>query len=597
MKSFLANLIQRYQSILAHASLSVDEQEEMRARLNSLRLAAAVLEKVDTTRDYPDHPLQIAILGPTQAGKSTLINLLTGHNNAGVSPLAGYTVHAQGFTALDASGALNLGKVLERMFPGYAEVPQAELSAHEYREYSLDTGLDTSGSTIASIQQDLVVWDSPDFDSIESGGYRAAVLRVAALADVVVFVVSKDKYADRSVWDMMALLEPLQKPTLYVINKLNPEDLDTVSGSFTRRFHENSENAKDPSIVTLPYIRNLEESARDLRSSANEPLTKHLTHAIANYQRKELAINANQFLNRHWTSWVEPVQQEHRAYDEWCARVDSEIEAALESYRESYINHPQKYDTFNRAIAELLILLEIPGLAGTLGATRQVVTWPVRKLLGIGRAIVSDPSERAAAQDHEQETLLRIHKKTLSELQNLTMDHGDTSNAAWWLAINRGLRSAEAPMTDEYQRDIAQYRQDFEPEIEKAAQSLYKTLQDQPAVLNGLRAARVTTDAAAVILAVHSGGLAASDLLIAPAMLSVTSMLTEGAVGKYMDTVKEQLKEKQLETVGTLLREEVAPELKKLATQVKGDNVFGITPDELKKARDNLDGLHPEPGV
>ena len=70
MKSFIAALIERYQSILEHAALSNEEQEETRSRLNSLRLAQGVLEKVDQLASYPQQPLQIGVLGPTQAGKS-----------------------------------------------------------------------------------------------------------------------------------------------------------------------------------------------------------------------------------------------------------------------------------------------------------------------------------------------------------------------------------------------------------------------------------------------------------------------------------------------------------------------------------------------
>jgi len=90
-----------------------------------------------------------------------------------------------------------------------------------------------------------------------------------------------------------------------------------------------------------------------------------------------------------------------------------------------------------------------------------------------------------------------------------------------------------------------QARQEFEPEIELAAKKLYEQLQSQPALLNTLRAARATADAAAVALAVKSGGLAPADLVLAPAMLSVTTLLTESALGRYLDTVKEDLKRRQ----------------------------------------------------
>ena len=50
-------------------------------------------------------------------------------------------------------------------------------------------------------------------------------------------------------------------------------------------------------------------------------------------------------------------------------------------------------------------------------------------------------------------------------------------------------------------------------------------------------------------LAVKSGGLAPTDLILAPAMLSVTTLLTESALGKYLDSVKRELKQRQREHI------------------------------------------------
>jgi len=44
-----------------------------------------------------------------------------------------------------------------------------------------------------------------------------------------------------------------------------------------------------------------------------------------------------------------------------------------------------------------------------------------------------------------------------------------------------------------------------------------------------------------VVLAVKSGGLGAVDLVVAPAMLSLTTLLTEGALGQYMHRVQKKL--------------------------------------------------------
>ena len=55
------------------------------------------MRKGQLVNSSPEQPLQMTIVGPTQAGKSSLVNVLLNTGVAGVSPLAGYTVHPQGF--------------------------------------------------------------------------------------------------------------------------------------------------------------------------------------------------------------------------------------------------------------------------------------------------------------------------------------------------------------------------------------------------------------------------------------------------------------------------------------------------------------------
>ena len=66
-------------------------------------------------------------------------------------------------------------------------------------------------------------------------------------------------------------------------------------------------------------------------------------------------------------------------------------------------------------------------------------------------------------------------------------------------------------------------------------------------LLNSLRATRVTTDAAVIALALHTGGIGVHDLVIAPSMLTVTSLLAESAIGSYMHNVEADLKTKSVE--------------------------------------------------
>ena len=190
LSEFLNSLQQRYSVLLDNPSIDSKTRNETRKRLDSLLLAQSLDHKILANQHYPEHPLQIGILGPTQAGKSTLVNVITRSSLAGVSPLAGYTVHAQGFAILSETNPDEFNTclaTLSDLFEGFEKTDKDSLDPDNYRQYTL-----SKATGISSTESPMVVWDSPDFDSIQSSGYRTAVLKIAALSDVLVFALSKD---------------------------------------------------------------------------------------------------------------------------------------------------------------------------------------------------------------------------------------------------------------------------------------------------------------------------------------------------------------------------------------------------------------------
>lgn len=584
MKDFIHTMRTRYASMTQHRPMDSEQARETADKLNALRLAESVLKKISLNEQYPEHAPHIGILGPTQSGKSTLVNLLFQNEAAGVSALAGYTVHAQGFIA-DQAGDIQHHS--DALFNDFALVPQAELQHEDYRQYAIEHV--SSQQPGASDLHKAIVWDSPDFDSIQSGNYRSAVLRIAAIADVCILMVSKDKYADRSVWELLALLQPLQKPLVVCINKLNEPDVDLVVNSFLRRYATNINTDNPPVVVSLPYIKGLNKSAAEISQEDQQELIQQLADALKNNNRGDQKAGAYRFIEQHWDSWLVPVLAEQSATKQWKKAVNIALESGMQRYCAGYIDHPQKYDTFNRALAELLTLLEIPGLAGTLGKTRELVTWPVRKLLQMGKSVIDQTPTSYVAPDLEDDVLRQAAQHVISHLNDTIMDAEQDSESLtlWWKSLSRTLNQNQAGLLQEFELGREQYQEAFKPQIETAARKLYGNLQKQPAVLNSLRAARVSTDAAAVVLAVHSGGLAASDLVLAPAMLSLTTMLTESALGKYMDGVRIDLKAQQSDLVRKALFENVLQDfLYKLPLATSDTSgLLSIDENEVERAR------------
>ncbi len=569
MLEFIQLLKQRYQSVLSQQSNEA-RRTLYQQRIDQLILAEAFIRKGQLLNRTAAPPLQIAVAGPTQAGKSSLVNVLLDCQVAGVSPLAGYTVHPQGFCH-----GISLADChdLPHYFGRFQCVPQSQLSKERYDCYSL-TALNN-----ASLQlPDCVLWDTPDFDSIDSATYREGVIRAIALADVLILVVSKEKYADQSVWEMMAFLEVLHQPVIICLNKLTEGSEAVLINSLQEKWRL-ARSDVFPDVVPLFYEK---QTGAPQWSVAHTQLLRELTQQVSH--KKQVRFT-QELLQKYWQDWLEPIRAEHQALTDWQALCHEAIQAALDSYQREFLNHPHHYETFQQALAELLTLLEIPHLAGFLAGTRKALTWPIRQLMKLGRQ-----RQHIANSSHEVALLKQISEHTLIQLVDKLLDKAEHSQQSqWWKALNSVLRSQRTALLQDFADAAQNYHIDFQQDVEHTAQQLYHKLQQQPMVLNTLRATRVTADAAVIAFTLHTGGIGVQDLVIAPAMLTVTSLLTESAIGSYMHKVESELKQQQFNTVKqTLFIGSLAKRLLALPEQLSTLTYFNISLESLSAAEQQL---------
>ena len=565
MLEFIQLLNQRYQTVLSqpgNESSKIGYQQ----RIDQLILAEAFMRKGRLINSSAEQPLQMAIIGPTQAGKSSLVNVLLNSSVAGVSPLAGYTVHPQGFchgvSLIDCSG-------LQRYFGRFQQLQQPHTPRDRHDCYSL-----TEIATVSPQLPHGILWDTPDFDSIDSATYREGVIRAIALADIIILVVSKEKYADQSVWDMMSALEALHQPTIICLNKLS-EGSETLLIQSLKEKWQLARTDDFPDVVPLYYQK---QTGLPIWPTAQQALLMHLAGKI---NHKKHVRFEQELLQKYWQTWLEPVIAEHQALKDWQELVEAAIKQALDSYQRDYLNHPRHYETFQQALAELLTLLEIPGLAGVLTGARKVLTWPVRQMMKLGR-------KRLHIADSSQEIVLlnQIAEHLLIQLADRLLDNSELPHQRlWWKEFSSLLRRQRQAILQDFSSAAKNYHVSFQQDVEKTAQRLYHKLQEQPLVLNSLRATRVTTDAAAIALTLHMGGIGVHDLIFAPAMLTVTSLLTESAIGSYMHKIEHELKQHQLNTVKqALFVDSIGLKLRALPEQLSTINHFNISPDQLQAA-------------
>jgi GTPase SAR1 family protein len=578
----IARLALRYRE--ASPTLAADE---LTRRLAALQLAEAALRDLAAIDATGARPPQVAVMGPTQVGKSTVVNLLLGRCMAEVSPLAGFTIHPQGFALPPQEPE---PAWIAPLFPGWERIESTDLGRDNLDRYSL---CNLTGDTAGMIPG-TVVWDTPDFDSLRAHSYQRGVLEVAAIADVIVLVVSKEKYADLSVWKTLQLLEPLQRSLVVCLNKTGEDNRDVLVAAMRTRLAELTPRAGGIEVIAMPYCPDIDRLVTTAPPREAAELRTALQRALTADDRSRRAAGVQRLLQQHWTAWMEPVRAELEAAGAWEQSVDAAIGQALIAYRNEFLEHPQRFDTFRLAILELLQLLELPGMARVLTRARQTLTWPARRLLDSRRfkTLTGRLRGRVAHDLPGEELVLRdLLEHLLTSLSRDALRHGtpQAPDTAFWQALGLRLSERHAELATQFAAAAHRHHIAFQSEIESAAHDLYENLQKKPALLNTLRAARLSTDVAGIALALKTGGVGLNDLLFAPAMVSLTSMLTEGALGSYMTHVAGRLKQRQYAAVERdIFNGPVREALRGLTGNLEAPGLFGISRQDYAAAEQSL---------
>lgn len=537
--------------------------------LDALSLTLAALSKFTQTGDKV---LQIAVLGPTQAGKSTLVNALCQREVTSVSALAGHTRHARG-----AAFAIDPNRLdwIDAALAPAKRVAGDALDPTTMDQYSLtlfDEALPDSLAESLGTGANVIIWDTPDFDSLTAQAYRRAVLGVAGLADLIVMIASRDKYGDMAVWQTLAALRPLQRHGMFVINK--------VDASQWSELEEHVLATQEQRFGTDAYgIAHIPQATPGAAVDLSE--LHSLLGEVDRVDPATVRAGIAALCALHWPAWTAPIVAEVACATQWQERIAQAREEFLDAYRRDFLADVERYDTFTRLVARLLVMLEIPLIARTMGSVRRVVTWPIRKALAQRSTPPDLGREPELLCDGAQHALLNLRTRLLQP---------ETAHPIW-AELGRTLLEETPTITDQFAAAATAHHAAFQDNVDEAADRLFERLQDQPIVLNGLRAVRASADAAGVVVALQTGGIGLSDLVLTPVMLSLTSTLTESAARGYVDQVMDELKEQQFVAVTGLFDEALAEPLQQHFEQRARQSFSGLDLTELTAARQAFDDL------
>ena len=214
----VAGVAEKLASVVAERTASLGPHASDDAQRRTRQLADHLTGHVLPRARSLDAPLLVLLIGPTGAGKSSLLNALAG---VAASPSGVIRPTTRDVVVVarpgDRESLLGEGAALSTLAAGRLRLVELE-----------------------GMPEGIALLDSPDVDSIEHAN-RELTDRLAEAADLGVFVTTATRYADRVPWEVLARARDRGLPLVVVVNRMPADEADraTVLEDVQRLLAEN----------------------------------------------------------------------------------------------------------------------------------------------------------------------------------------------------------------------------------------------------------------------------------------------------------------------------------------------------------------------
>jgi hypothetical protein len=521
------------------------QQPDLLPTAGKLRLAAALVRNCigPLLDDQAPVPLHIAVIGGAGAGKSTIANMLSGAVAAEANPQAGFTRHPIAYTSLDGvvnwTGYLGFLGPLQRLTE--ARPSSLDQDVYQVRRVPPDP-------TSYDLLKDFVVWDCPDMTTWAATNYISRLLEASALADVLVFVASDERYNDEVPTQFLRLMLQTGKPVVVCLMKMHADD----AMALVAHFHKEVVSQLPAGVVgTLPIpFLSPDQLADPARRAVKYriPLINQVAvlGGSPKIARQRSVYGALTYLRRHQEELLAAARKDVLAMQSWQAAVHVGRQEFEQRYFREYLT-TEKFRGFDEALVRLIELLDLPGVGKVLSGTLHVLRTPYRLLKGWLAKAVSRPESLGRA---EQPVLEEALTAWIDTLRKDAARH--SGSHPLWAHVAQGFQNgglAEATR-DQFQTLYRNFQVSLTDEVERTARSLYEQLEKNPVVLNSLRSGKFAMDVAAIAgtitVTVMAPGLHWwADFILVPLAASMTHQLVEILGYQVVESQREATRQRQ----------------------------------------------------
>jgi 50S ribosome-binding GTPase len=532
------NLISQLADDLGWLEQHCRQQANQEQAAAHLRLATALTRNCigPLLDDQSPIPLHIAVVGGAGAGKSTVANLLSGASNAAeANPQAGFTRHPVAYTSangpLSWTGHYNFLGPLRRL--EQAGPSSLDQDVYQVRRVPVDP-------TSFDLLKDFIVWDCPDMTTWAAGGYVSRLIEVSALADVIVYVASDERYNDEIPTQFLRLLLQAGKPVVVCLTKMREGDAQTLVDHFKKEVLSQMP-AGVVGVLAIPYLSPAQlADTTALVARYRIPLLNQVAvlGGNPNYARRRTVQGATNFLVRTHEQMLAIARLDLAALEQWQNLVQQGQREFDRRYQKEYLE-TEKFRGFDEALVRMIELLELPGVGRVVSGALYLVRTPYRLLSSwLGKAM----TRPEAAARPEEAVLNDSRDAWIDQLRKEAAQRNGT-HPLWTHLAQNFLNGGLTELTRErFQQGLKTFQGGQSSEVNHTARAIYEELEKSPGLLNSLRGSKFALDAVAIGAMVATMGWAHVwfDFIMVPLAASVTQWLVEFMGQQYVDSQREQ---------------------------------------------------------
>jgi hypothetical protein len=409
---------------------------------------------------------------------------------------------------------------------------------------------------------DFVIWDCPDMTTWASAGYVNRLMEVTALADVVVYVASDERYNDEVPTQFLHLIIRAGKAVVVVLTKAKEPDAPALVEHFRQEVLGRLPKLPDGGVPAVPVLTfpqmPMEERSDPAGAGAkhrvqllNQVLVQAESDAAA---RVRTVTNAAKYLSSAGEGLLEVARRDLAEFDLWKNTVAAGKAEFEDRYRREYLSGEQ-FRRFDSYRDRLIDLMELPGAGRLVGGLFWALRTPYRWSRDYVRGLLVRPDVLNLS---EKNVLDGALNGWLDRLQAEALRRSSVHPV--WKGIAHGFEAGLANQArDRFQQEYRNFELKETDELEKAGRGMVEAVEKNPVLLYTLRGGKLAADVAVIAGVIYMAwGVSWYTLLLIPVGVSATHQAAELMVRGAAETARARVRSQRETLVTTALSNPLA---------------------------------------